>query len=113
MSFEYQHLLISQYFSELDCFDYGLDWVGTTLSSKSGVFSPRDCQNLCKSHAACSYFVYSHPDRTCYLRIGKTGVGSNGGVISGPPTCPMYQGNESFPTVLKIPSVYPSGGAPL
>ena len=83
---------IFHFLQELDCFDYGLDWTGVTISSHPGVFSPRDCQNLCKSTVGCSIFVFQTTDRYCFLRASKTGAVTNVNVVSGPNQCSVYQG---------------------
>jgi len=78
--------------TELDCFDYDLDWLGNTIITQPNIGSPRDCQALCKSNDTCSSFVYRTTDRYCFLRNSRIGTGSNGALISGPKTCTFYDG---------------------
>jgi hypothetical protein len=80
--------------SELDCFEYDLNWAGTVISELAGVFSPRDCQSLCTFNAACTFFVYRHTDRHCFLKMAKSGVNEDPNLISGPRQCTMYNGKK-------------------
>ena len=46
------------FISELDGYDYNLNWLGGDLMTVTNVLSPRDCQANCSSNVGCVSFVY-------------------------------------------------------
>ena len=70
------------------CFKRNVDSANKDITHYENVVSPHDCQDLCKGHKECSYFVFDTKKLNCWLKreIAKH-LTSYDGAIFGPKQC--------------------------
>jgi len=82
--------------ASLDCFNYDKRYAGNSTLGTIAVSSTSDCQSACLSSPGCDFFQYDTALQVCSFQSLSqvTTMSSYFFLISGPPTCVMYQGKS-------------------
>ena len=73
--------------SSKNCFDRGIQYLGSNQGVSQSSSNPENCQQLCQSKAGCQFWTFDQSSQKCQLMSGNDNERASASFISGPKSC--------------------------